>query len=245
MAESEQMALYIKDVHAHYGASHILHGVTIQVPAGQVTSIVGRNGVGKTTLINCIMGLIPATNGSVRLGSIELLQQPAYQRQRLGLAIVPQGRRVFPSLTVDEHLDLVKTKRESAFSREWIFSMFPRLKERHNAMARQLSGGEQSMLAIARALTTAPSILLMDEPTEGLAPLLVEGVGELVMKLRAVGLTVLLVEQNLAFALKVADRLAVMERGVIVRACGRDEIGDVEALSDLILAKGSQCQKSA
>jgi len=226
----------MKGVHAHYGPSHVLQGVTLDVAAGKVTAIVGRNGVGKTTLMNTIMGLVPATAGSVLVGGQDLVRLPASYRKRLGLALVPQGRRLFRSLTVDEHLNLVPPGRESRFTREWILELFPRLAERRTALARTLSGGEQSMLSIARALITSPSILLMDEPTEGLAPLLIDNVRQAVATMRTMGLSILLVEQNLAFALSVADRVAVMKRGTIVRVYERDEIGDVAALSTLILA---------
>lgn len=233
---AEQPALQMKGVHAHYGPSHVLQGVTLDVPTGKVTAIVGRNGVGKTTLMNTIMGLVPATAGSILVDATDLVRLPAYHRKRLGLALVPQGRRLFRSLTVDEHLNLVPSDREGPFTREWLLELFPRLAERRTALARTLSGGEQSMLSIARALITSPTILLMDEPTEGLAPLLIETVREAVLMMRSKGLSILLVEQNLAFALSVADRVAVMKRGAIVKVYERNEIRDVASLSNLILA---------
>ncbi len=236
-AATDQAALSIKDVHAHYGSSHVLHGITLAVPARKVTAIVGRNGVGKTTLVNTIMGIVPPTGGSIFVGATDLVGLPAYGRGRLGLALVPQGRRVFRSLTVDEHLSLAKSVAGNPFTREWLFGLFPRLQERRAALARTLSGGEQSMLAIARALSTNPGILLMDEPTEGLAPLLVDAVRKIIVTMRDMGLSILLVEQNLAFALSVADRVAVMKRGAIVQVCERDDIDDVGALSNLILGK--------
>ena len=224
----------------HFGPSHVLQGVTLAVPAGLVTAVVGRNGVGKTTLVNAVMGLVPASGGRIALGETDLLHRPATDRRRLGLALVPQGRRVFRSLSVDEHLRLVPLAPGAAFDRERLYATFPRLRERRAALAHTLSGGEQSMLAIARALVTNPTLLLMDEPTEGLAPLLVETVRGVVAGLRESGITLLLVEQNLGFALAVADRVAVMQRGRIAMVLPRREITDVEALSRLILEGGER-----
>jgi branched-chain amino acid transport system ATP-binding protein len=228
----------MREVQAFYGASHVLQGVTLDVPRGAVTAIVGRNGVGKTTLINAIMGLVPASGGSIRASGRELVGLPAYRRREVGLALVPQGRRLFRSLTVEEHLDLVPPLRPGPVDREWVMERFPRLRERRAASARTLSGGEQSMLAIARAIVLNPDVLLMDEPTEGLAPLLVEEVRGVVGSLREGGMTILLVEQNLGFALAVADRVAVMERGVVARVVPRGTIGDAAALGELVLGTG-------
>lgn len=231
----DQTVLRIENVHAHYGLSHVLQGVTLEIPRGNVTAVVGRNGVGKTTLINTIMGIVAATEGRILVDSTDLVDRPAYDRPTLGLAFVPQGRRLFRSLTVDEHLHLFAPDEHARFTRETIFEIFPRLRERRETLARDLSGGEQSMLAIARALLANPSILLMDEPTEGLAPLLVETVGDVIGSIRDMGLSIVLVEQNLKFALRVADYVAVMERGVITHTYARGEIHDVDALSELIL----------
>jgi branched-chain amino acid transport system ATP-binding protein len=207
----------------------------LDVPAGEVTAIVGRNGVGKTTLINTIMGMLPPTEGVVSVGDTNLLDHPAYDRRGLGLALVPQGRRLFGSLTVEEHLHLVKPIQSSPYDREAIFELFPPLRERRRALARTLSGGERSMLSVARALILNPTILLMDEPTEGLAPLLVEAIGEIIREMRQHNLTILLVEQKLDFALSVANRIAIMERGAIARVFEHDTVDDVEALSHLIV----------
>lgn len=231
----ETPILRVEDLHAHYGPSHVLHGVNLALPVGRVTTIVGPNGVGKTTLINAIMGLVPVTRGRVLLADTDLTTMPASARRGVGMALVPQGRRIFRSLTVDEHLSLVRPRDGDRFDHEWLLETFPRLRERRRSLAGTLSGGEQSMLAIARALTTNPRLLLMDEPTEGLAPLLVETVAAIVARLRDLGLTILLVEQNLGFALAVADRVAVMHRGEIDRVRARSEIADVAALGDLVL----------
>ncbi len=233
--DSSSPLLSIDDVHVHYGMSHVLQGSTLDVFPNRVTALVGRNGVGKTTLVNSVMGLIPLTAGSIRYRDTELQALPATKRRGMGIALVPQGRRVFRSLTVDDHLNLVPSSRDNPFTREWVFKTFPRLEERRKSLAGALSGGEQSMLAIGRALTANPQLLIMDEPTEGLAPLLVETVREVVEQLRQMTVTVLLVEQNLQFALNVADSITIMHRGQIDRVYDRSEIDDVSALSELIL----------
>jgi branched-chain amino acid transport system ATP-binding protein len=232
-------ALELANVHAHYGLSHVLHGVSLTVPEGSITAIAGRNGVGKTTLINTIMGLVPASAGTIRYGQVDLTRLPAHERQRLGLGLVPQGRRIFRTLTVEEHLCLVPPGRQRLFTLDQLYDIFPRLRERRTSLARTLSGGEQSMLAIARALSGSPRLLLMDEPTEGLAPLLITTVRDVVLHLRERGITVLLVEQNLAFAHAVADRVAIMDRGQVIHLFERGEIPGVEELGRLMLALGS------
>lgn len=232
---TDRALLRVEKVHVFYGQSHVLHGASLDVEGGLVTVIAGRNGVGKTTLVNTIMGLVPAESGSIRFQGQELLRLPATARRGLGLALAPQGRRVFRSLTVDEHLGLVPTGSDSPFTRDWIFETFPRLAERRRSLARTLSGGEQSMLSIARALTANPRLLVMDEPTEGLAPLLVDTVRSVVEQLREMGLTVLLVEQNLRFAIDVADRIAIMHRGEFGQVFEREMLPDAAALSEMIL----------
>jgi branched-chain amino acid transport system ATP-binding protein len=245
-AGNESVALQIEDIQVHYGLSHVLHGASMDVPEQQVTVIVGRNGVGKTTLVNTIMGLVPATQGRVLVGETDLLPLPAHRRRSMGLALVPQGRRVFGSLTVSEHVNLLgRAAPGSRFSPERVLELFPRLQDRINTLGRQLSGGEQAMLSIARGLIANPSIMLMDEPTEGLAPLIVQHVGDMILAMRDAGVTILLVEQNLNFALSVADCVAVMERGCISHVFGRDEIKDVEALSDLIMQGAGALSRTA
>lgn len=233
---ADQPLLSVEDLHVYYGMSHVLQGTTLDVLPGRVTALVGRNGVGKTTLVNAVMGLIPVEAGSMRYRHSELTTLPATRRRSLGIALAPQGRRVFRSLTVEEHLDLAPRSKDSAFTREWVFETFPRLAERRKSLASNLSGGEQSMLAIGRALTLSPQLLIMDEPAEGLAPLLVETVRHVVDQLRERQMTVLLVEQNLQFALDVASDIAVMHRGQIDHVYARVEIPDVSALGDLILS---------
>ena len=230
--------LTVEDLHVYYGMSHVLQGTNLAVPAEQVTALVGRNGVGKTTLVNAVMGLVTVSSGSISYAGTELLPLDATRRRSLGIALAPQGRRVFRSLTVDEHLDLVPRSSSNLFSREWIYTTFPRLAERRKSLASNLSGGEQSMLSMARALTVNPRLLIMDEPTEGLAPLLVDTVRQVLEHLIEMQLTILLVEQNLHFALAVADHVAVMHRGQIDHIYPRSEIPDVETLGDMILSGG-------
>lgn len=228
--------LSVSDLHVFYGMSHVLHGASLDIPHGQVTALVGRNGVGKTTLVNSIAGLVPVQSGRIDLAGTDLTKLPATARRGLGVGLVPQGRRIFRNLTVDEHLGLVPKSTSNPFTRDWIYETFPRLHERRSSMASNLSGGEQSMLAIGRALTINPRLLVMDEPTEGLAPLLVETVRQVIDRLRDQQLTVLLVEQNLHFALSLADRVAVMDRGVIEHLFGAGEIPDAAAIGDLIIS---------
>ncbi len=239
MANPSPIALSVEGVHVHYGLSHVLQDTHLSVPRGDITAIVGRNGVGKTTLINSIMGLLPITAGRIVLyggdQTYELAQCSAAARKKLGMALVPQGRRLFRSLTVEEHLNLVSPIKPAPYRIESIYEIFPRLYERKRASASTLSGGEQSMLAISRALILNPDILLMDEPTEGLAPLLVDAIGQIIIGLKAAGLTVLLVEQKLKFALNAADHIAIMERGRILSIYARNQIHDADALSEMIL----------
>ncbi len=236
--------LAISDLHVFYGMSHVLHGASLAIPQGHVTALVGRNGVGKTTLVNAIAGLVPTQSGRIDLGGKDLTKLPATARRGLGIGLAPQGRRIFRNLTVDEHLALAPRSAGNSFTRDWIYETFPRLRERRTSMASTLSGGEQSMLAIGRALTIDPRLLVMDEPTEGLAPLLVETVRQVIDRLREQHLTVLLVEQNLHFALSLADRVAVMDRGAIEHLFGPGEIPDAATLGDLIISGADRSASS-
>ncbi len=209
------MALEVEGVHTYYGESHVLQGVSLRVDPGEVLAILGRNGMGKTTLIRTIVGFTPPREGRVLYEGTEITRLPPFRMAALGMALVPQGRRVFPSLSVRENLDVAR-RGEGRWSLEQVYALFPRLRERAANRANKLSGGEQQMLAIGRALMSNPDLLLMDEPTEGLAPLLVRGVGRVITELKRSGLSILLVEQNLALALSVADRVHVLSRGQIV-----------------------------
>jgi branched-chain amino acid transport system ATP-binding protein len=210
--------LLVRDIHTYYGDSYVVQGVSLRVDRGQIVVLMGRNGVGKTTTIRSIVGLTPPRRGSVVFNGEELTRLPTHEIARRGIALVPQGRRVFASLTVREHLTIsASRKRSESWSLDRLFEVFPPLKERLNQRAIHLSGGEQSMLAIARALRTEPECLLMDEPTEGIAPLFVENVLGVVRSLREVrGLGILMVVHELPIALAIADHIYIMDKGRVV-----------------------------
>jgi branched-chain amino acid transport system ATP-binding protein len=207
--------LDVQEIHTYYGDSYVLQGVSLRLGRGQVVGLVGRNGMGKTTLIRSIVGFTPPRRGRVVFKDQDVTGWPSNRVVALGLGLVPQGRRVFPSLTVRENL-VVATRPGGTWTLDRVMDVFPRLRERAENRAGKLSGGEQQMLAIARALVTAPELLLMDEPTEGLAPLLVREVGRVIESLKGEGLSILLVEQNLPLALRIADHVHVLSRGRIV-----------------------------
>jgi branched-chain amino acid transport system ATP-binding protein len=207
--------LAVTDVHTYYGDSHVLHGVSLGVGPGEVVAILGRNGMGKTTLIRSVVGFTPPRRGRVSFKGDDVTAWAPFRRIGRGMALVPQGRRVFASLSVRENLDVARGG-TGRWDRERVFGLFPRLRERAPNRANKLSGGEQQMLAIGRSLMSNPALLLMDEPTEGLAPLLVREVGRVIGELKREGLSILLVEQNLPMAAAVADRVHVLSRGEIV-----------------------------
>jgi branched-chain amino acid transport system ATP-binding protein len=209
------LALEVDGVHTYYGESHVLQGISLRVDPGEVLAILGRNGMGKTTLVRSIVGFTLPRRGHVRYKDTDITGRPPFRMVVLGMALVPQGRRVFPSLSVRENLDVAR-RGTGRWSLEQVYALFPRLRDRAANRANKLSGGEQQMLAIGRALMSNPELLLMDEPTEGLAPLLVREVGRVIAELKRSGLSILLVEQNLALALSVADRVHVLSRGQIV-----------------------------
>jgi branched-chain amino acid transport system ATP-binding protein len=209
--------LELDDVHTYYGASHVLQGVSLAVPSGAVVAILGRNGAGKTTLVRTTIGFTPARRGSIRFKGDDITRWPSYRAVEHGMALVPQGRRVFPSLSVIENLEVAR-RDGGRWTLSRVLDLFPRLRERGPNRANKLSGGEQQMLAIGRALMTNPDLLLMDEPTEGLAPLIVREVGRVIAELKREGLSILLVEQNMPLALSVADTVHVLSRGQIVHS---------------------------
>jgi branched-chain amino acid transport system ATP-binding protein len=215
--------LDVEDVHTYYGESHVLQGISLQVAASEVLGILGRNGMGKTTLIRSIIGFTPPRRGRVGFKGQDITRWPPYRMVESGMALVPQGRRVFPSLTVRENLEVARSGR-GPWTLDRVHQLFPRLHERGGNRANKLSGGEQQMLAIGRALMTNPDLLLLDEPTEGLAPLLVLEVGRVIKELKHEGLSILLVEQNLPLALSVADRTHILSRGQIVYSARPDEL---------------------
>ena len=210
--------LSLHDVHAYYGESHILHGVSLTVGEGEVVALLGRNGAGKTTSIRTIVGFTPPRAGTVRFAGQEIAHLPAHRIARLGIGLVPQGRRIFPDLSVLENLRLAERPRAEGWTLPRVYEYFPRLRERVRQKGGTLSGGEQQMLAIGRALMTNPTLLLMDEPSEGLAPMIVREIGRIVAELKRERLSILLVEQNMAFALALADRVYIMNKGQIVFA---------------------------
>jgi branched-chain amino acid transport system ATP-binding protein len=207
--------LDVEAVHTYYGESHILHGVSLAVRRGEAVALLGRNGVGKTTLIRSIVGFTPPRAGAVRLDGAPIHALPPHRIARRGIGLVPQGRRIFAPLSVVENLQL-GARRAGGWTAERVYEVFPRLRERRLQGGGTLSGGEQQMLAVARALMTNPRLLLLDEPSEGLAPLIVREIGRVLVRLKSEGLSILLVEQNVPLALRVADRVYVMSKGQIV-----------------------------
>jgi branched-chain amino acid transport system ATP-binding protein len=208
--------LEVRDLHAWYGESHILHGVDFEIRTGEMVTLLGRNGAGKTTTLKSIMGIVSRRRGSVRVEGRELVGLPSNQIARLGLAFCPEERGIFASLTVEENLFLPPVVRPGGLTVDAIYGLFPNLRERLGAGGTTLSGGEQQMLAIGRILRTGARVLLLDEPTEGLAPVIVQQIGATLRRLKDEGFTVLLVEQNFRFAATVADRHYVMEHGRVV-----------------------------
>jgi len=208
--------LEVRDLHAWYGESHILHGVDFEIRPGEMVTLLGRNGAGKTTTLKSIMGIVGRRRGSIRFEGRELIDLPSNRIARLGLAFCPEERGIFASLTVEENLLLPPVVRPGGLGVDAIYGLFPNLRERLRAGGTTLSGGEQQMLAIGRILRTGARLLLLDEPTEGLAPVIVQQIGVTLRRLKSEGFTVLLVEQNFRFAATVADRHYVMEHGRVV-----------------------------
>jgi branched-chain amino acid transport system ATP-binding protein len=220
----ESPLLEVSDLHAWYGESHILHGVSFEVEAGEVVTLLGRNGAGKTTTMKSIMGMVARRTGSVRFEGRELIDMPSNRIARQGIAFCPEERGIFASLDVEENLLLPPVVRPGGLPLERVFALFPNLKERLASQGTKLSGGEQQMLAIGRILRTGAKLLLLDEPTEGLAPTIVQQIGRTVRELKALGFTLLLVEQNFRFGATVADRHYLMEHGRVVDMIPNDRL---------------------
>ncbi|PJI38006.1 MAG: ABC transporter ATP-binding protein [Ferrovibrio sp.] len=216
--------LAVSDLNAWYGESHILHGMQFDVKKGEVVTLLGRNGAGKTTTMKAVMGMIPNRKGSVKFGSDELIQLPSNKIAKMGLAFCPEERGIFSSLNVYENLTLPPVVKGGGMSLEEIYQIFPNLKERLKSQGTKLSGGEQQMLAIGRILRTGATLLLLDEPTEGLAPVIVQQIGAMIRLLKEKGYTILLVEQNFRFASTVADRHYIVEHGKVVDMIANDQI---------------------
>ena len=222
--------LEVRDIHSYYGKSHILHGVSLDLKEGELVCLLGRNGVGKSTTLKSIMGVVQPKQGSIRFDNQELVGKAPYEIARIGVGYVPEDRRIFRSLTVHENLLMgiksgnKENTTENAWTVDKVYKLFPRLEERKNNKGGHLSGGEQQMLTVVRTLMGNPKLILVDEPTEGLAPLIVKDVLEMLSTVRKSGVTVLMVEQNFKAAIKVADRFYIMSKGQIVFA------GDTAAL---------------
>lgn len=209
--------LEVEEIHTYYEHSHVLQGVTLRAESGRVTALLGRNGVGKTTLIRSVIGFTPPRSGSIRFAGEPIERLPSHTIARRGVGLVPQGRRVFPSLTVEENLRVGGLPgRAGRWSLDAVYELFPRLRERRGHYGGQLSGGEQQMVAIARALMSNPVLLLMDEPSEGLAPIIVQELQRTMGRLKETGLAIVLVEQNLPLALAVADTAYIISKGRVV-----------------------------
>jgi branched-chain amino acid transport system ATP-binding protein len=220
----ETALLSVADLNGWYGESHILHGAQFEVRRGEVVTLLGRNGVGKTTTLKAIMGMVARREGSIRLDGTQIIALPSDRIARLGVAFCPEERGIFASLDVRENLLLPPVVRAGGLSLAQVFGLFPNLKERLASQGTKLSGGEQQMLAIGRILRTGARLLLLDEPTEGLAPVIVQQIGRTISRLKAEGFTILLVEQNFRFASRVADRHYVMESGRVVDMIPNSEL---------------------
>lgn len=223
-ADAGTPLLSVKGLEAWYGESHVLHGIDFDVRSGEVVTLLGRNGAGKTTTLKAIMGIMPKRAGSVRFQGKELMHAPARFIAREGIAYCPEERGIFSSLSVEENLMLPPQVKPGGMSVEQIFELFPNLKERLSSQGTKLSGGEQQMLAIARILRTGAKMLLLDEPTEGLAPVIIQQIGHTIARLKQEGFTIVLVEQNFRFASTVADRHYVVEQGKVIDMIPNDQL---------------------
>jgi len=227
--------LAVADLQAWYGESHVLHGVTFEVRAGEVVTLLGRNGAGKTTTLKSIMGIVASRTGSVRFEGQETVGRASNDIARLGIAFCPEERGIFSSLDVEENLLLPPQVKPGGLALDAIYELFPNIKERLHSQGTKLSGGEQQMLAIGRILRTGARLLLLDEPTEGLAPVIIQQIGRTIRTLKQKGFTILLVEQNFRFAATVADRYYVMEHGRIIDRFANSELDqNVDKLHDYL-----------
>ena len=216
--------IVVRDMHGHYGQSHVLHGMSFEVRRGEVVTLLGRNGAGKTSTLRAIIGILGKRSGSVVFEGVETIAMTSDRIATIGLGYCPEERGIFSALTVHENLLLPPVLKPGGMTVDEIHVLFPRLKERANSLGTKLSGGEQQMLAIARILRTGAKTLLLDEPTEGLAPIIVQHIGEIVRTLKQRGYTIVLVEQNLRFAMSVADRHYVVEHGQVVDEVSNDQL---------------------
>lgn len=230
--------LEVRDIHTAYGSSRVLFGITLDIKPGECVCLLGRNGVGKTTTMRSIMGLTPPTQGQIRFKGQDVTGWPPHRLARAGIGYVPEDRRIFADLTVWENLDVAErsAKRQGPWNLEAVYGLFPKLQTLRDRMGGVLSGGEQQMLTIARTLMGNPELLLLDEPSEGLAPVIVENMLEQVLRLKREGLTILLAEQGLDFSLALADRVYVLQKGEVVFTGPSHQIRDDAALRDRLLS---------
>jgi len=217
--------LEVQDIHTYYGDAYVLQGLSLQLEQGQILGLLGRNGVGKTTLVNSIVGFTPPRRGKIVFKGADITDVSSFETIRSGMGLVPQGRRVFPTLSVEENLLVAERSPERhGWNLQRVYELFPRLLERRDQRAKTLSGGEQQMLAIGRGLMTNPDCLIMDEPSEGLAPIIIQGVWEAIGKLKKEGMSILLVEQNASLALKLVDYVHVISKGQVVYSARPEEL---------------------
>lgn len=232
--------LEVINIHTYYGESHVLHGISLKVETASVVALLGRNGMGKTTTVHSTMGLTPCRRGSIKFKDQDITHLEPYSIAHMGIGLVPQGRRIFPSLSVKENLTMAarRVQGNNDWTLDRIFSLFPILRQRMNLKGNLLSGGEQQMLTIGRALMTNPDLLLMDEPSEGLAPLKVRELGNIIKQLHQSGLSILLVEQNTDLALDVSDYVYIVNKGTVVHTCTPKELEGDKRTQDLYLGVG-------
>lgn len=231
--------LSIQEIHTYYGDSYVLQGMSVELKAGEALGILGRNGMGKTTLVNSIMGFVPPRDGKILFKNKEITKTSSYEISDIGIGLCPQGRRIFPTLSVRENLIVAEQKKGKArWNTDAIYELFPRLGERKSQQAGSLSGGEQQMLAVGRALMTNPDCLILDEPSEGLAPLIIQDLGNAIRSLKEEGLSIILVEQNAPFAIKTVDRVNVIEKGKVVLDTSPEELWNNEQIKKQYLGIG-------
>jgi branched-chain amino acid transport system ATP-binding protein len=228
--------LEVQDIHTYYGDSYVLQGLSLELREGQILGLLGRNGVGKTTLVNSLVGFTPPRRGTILFKGMDVTHTSSFATVRLGIGLVPQGRRVFPSLSVEENLKVAERGHlRQSWNLERVYNLFPRLAERRRQRAKTLSGGEQQMLAIGRGLMTNPDCLIMDEPSEGLAPIIIQHLWDIIGQLKDEGLSILLVEQNVVLALKLVDYVHVISKGQIVYSAAPQTLWSDEAMKSRYL----------
>src|SRR5436190_22254168 len=217
--------LEVQDIHTYYGDAYVLQGVQLNLEQGQILGVLGRNGVGKSTLVGSIVGFNPPRRGRIVFKGVDITRTPSFETVRSGMGLVPQGRRVFPTLSVEENLMVAERNPDRhGWNLTRVYALFPRLRERRSQRAKTLSGGEQQMLAIGRGLMTNPDCLIMDEPSEGLAPIIIQGVWDAIGRLKQEGMSIVLVEQNASLALKLVDYVHVISKGRVVYSAHPDEL---------------------